>query len=386
MGHRLSRSDFHWVYSDEPHTTRRREMLQKYPQIKQLMGHDSRIAAQVIATVLIQLTLAILVQDLPWKYILILAYIISGTLNHSLSISFHEIGHNLAFGNHRPTANRILGFIANLPLCIPSSVTFKKYHIDHHKYQGDDILDPDLPTYFEAWLFQSSIGKIFYIAAQPLLYSVRPLLRVPKPVTFLEVVNLIIQITFDLVFMYFFGRKSFVYLFLGTALGLGLHPISGHFISEHYTFVEGYETYSYYGPFNYLTFNVGYHNEHHDFPNIPGYSLPELKKLAPDYYDNLPCHTSWLKVIFDFITDPKLGPKSRIRRTIRSDALKLNNAIDLKSKSKVNEVLHDVIDNNNNTSLSKEERKLMNVKKHSSKQNGISPSVKLTNGKHSKHE
>ncbi len=72
---------------------------------------------------------------------------------------------------------------------------------------------------------------MFYIIAQPLLYAVRPLLRVPKPVTLLEAVNLLIEVVFDLTIMYFLGRKSFVYLLFGTVLGLGLHPISGHFIS-----------------------------------------------------------------------------------------------------------------------------------------------------------
>jgi sphingolipid delta-4 desaturase len=99
------------------------------------------------------------------------------------------------------------------------------------RFQGDDMLDPDLPTYFEAWLFQSRIGKFFYIVAQPLLYAVRPLLRVPKPVTLLEVVNLLIELVFDAIIIYFLGQKSLVYLLFGTILGLGLHPISGHFLS-----------------------------------------------------------------------------------------------------------------------------------------------------------
>lgn len=48
-----------------------------------------------------------------------------------------------------------------------------------------------------------------------------------------------------------------VYLLASSLLGLGLHPISGHFVAEHYMFLKGHEAYSYYGPLNWITFQRG---------------------------------------------------------------------------------------------------------------------------------
>ena len=94
-------------------------------------------------------------------------------------------------------------------------------------------------------------------------------------------------------------------------MSLGIHPLSGHFISEHYLFKDGHHaTYSYYGPLNFILFNVGYHVEHHDFPYIPCTRIAKVRELAPEYYD-IPHHTSWLRVLWDFIFDPEMGPQSR---------------------------------------------------------------------------
>ena len=145
-------------------------------------------------------------------------------------------------------------------------------------------MDTDLPTRIEAILFSSPVGKFFFVLFQPLFYTLRPIMVLPKTPTVHELLNLCTQLAFDACIMYAFGGKALSYLLLGTLLGLGLHPIAGHFIAEHYVFVKGYETYSYYGPLNLITFNVGYHNEHHDFPNVPGYRLPQVSSQKKNIY------------------------------------------------------------------------------------------------------
>jgi sphingolipid delta-4 desaturase len=132
----------------------------------------------------------------------------------------------------------------------------------------------------------------------------------PKSYTAKEALNLVTVISFDVALCYFVGYKALLFNFISTLLGMGLHPVAGHFIAEHYTLAgmeTNQETFSYYGPLNYVTFFVGYHNEHHDFPRVSGFKLAQVKALAPEYYDNLHSYDSWCGVIYDYITRPDIG-------------------------------------------------------------------------------
>ncbi|CAM9830713.1 sphingolipid delta(4)-desaturase/C4-monooxygenase DES2 [Lampetra fluviatilis] len=317
MGNRVTRTDFEWVYTEQPHTERRKQILAKHPEIKELMGPDPQLKWVVSVMVLVQVLMLYLVSDLSWKWVMFWAYGLGGCINHSLTLAIHDISHNAAFGNKMARWNRLFGMFANLPIGVPYSVSFKKYHIDHHRYLGGDGLDVDIPTDFEGWFFCTPARKLVWIILQPLLYALRPLYVNPKPMTQMEMVNALVQFVFDLVVYSLWGLKPVVFMVAGTILCMGLHPISGHFIAEHYMFLKGHETVSYYGPLNWITFNVGYHMEHHDFPSIPGSKLPLVKKMAPEFYDHLPQHTSWVKVLWDFVFDDNFGPYSRVKRNCK---------------------------------------------------------------------
>ena len=128
----------------------------------------------------------------------------------------------------------------------------------------------DVPTPLETVLFNSRPGKVLWCLIQPGFYALRPLAVLPKKPQAMEGLNWAAQVAFDAAVFWSCGWQGLAYLVASTLLGMGLHPMAGHFIAEHYTFVRGQETYSYYGALNWFSFNVGYHNEHHDFPFIPG--------------------------------------------------------------------------------------------------------------------
>jgi sphingolipid delta-4 desaturase len=300
------------VETPEPHAARRRALLDRYPQVRALFGPCPRTKYVCTLLVCAQVGACYLVSDAPWWVVIATAYLFGGVVNQALFLAIHELSHNLAF--KKASHNRLFALFVNLPAGIPVAATFRHYHLLHHAHQGHAALDTDLPSEWERRVVVGPLRKTVWLLFQGLAYGLRPLFVHPKKPDAWEVVNLLVQFTFNWAIWYAFGTKALVYLPLGSVLAMGLHPMAGHFISEHYVFRPGQETYSYYGPLNHLTFNVGYHNEHHDFPFIPGSRLPRLKQLAPDFYDSLLAHRSWTAVLWQYVWRKDVGITSRVKR------------------------------------------------------------------------
>ncbi len=308
---------FAWTDRVEPHVPRRKLLILRHPEIRKLFGYDSRQSYAIIFLVLLQLALAASMKGVQahagWLPVAILAYVIGAVLNHALAMGVHEASHHLVAST--PVRNRWMAIFADIPVVLPGAMSFWRYHADHHRYLGIERRDNDLPSRFEVrWLGNSALAKSLWLFFY-FFFAVfgRGFLNRPNR---WEMINfLVVGVTTNLLLWFFLGPVSVVYLLLSTFFGFGLHPVAGHFIHEHYSFTtDGQETYSYYGLLNKIAFNVGFHNEHHDFFTIPGSRLPELHAIARDTYGTLASHRSWTKVLLEFIFRKDLGHFSRIVR------------------------------------------------------------------------
>jgi sphingolipid delta-4 desaturase len=179
----------------------------------------------------------------------------------------------------------------------------------------------------EAVFLDSLLGKAFFCTFQILFYAIRPIFVFKVPFTSIHFFNIFAQTIFDYILIKTCSINSVYYLIFSSFLAGSLHPCAGHFIAEHYIFEKLPsaakdpltntaipETFSYYGPLNLLTYNVGLHNEHHDFPAVPWSRLPALHELAKEFYADLPRHESWVGVLWQFVWDKEVGITSRLKR------------------------------------------------------------------------
>jgi sphingolipid delta-4 desaturase len=299
----------------QPHRNRSREILRAHPEIRDLFGYDPKTAFWTLLLVGMQFLIAFFLMDRPLWLAIILAWCIGAFMHHALFVVMHECTHNLVF--RTSFWNKMWGIVANLPCIVPSAIGFRNFHLLHHRYLGELGWDADLAGPREAaWVGNSAMRKFMWFLGFAIVEGIIRPRRVGKVklVETWSLFNLVISAGAGLFVLGFWGWSAFLYLLFSLLFGIGLHPVGGRWIQEHYVVKEGQETYSYYGPLNIIALNVGYHNEHHAFMMIPWSKLPEVKRIAREFYEPLYAHTSWTVLFFRFLFDRTLNLYSRVVR------------------------------------------------------------------------
>jgi len=317
MTENREKRQFYYTNEDQAHRQRCKEILEKHPEVAKLLGRNSSTFLILLGLLFLQMLVAFWMGKMTldyWWLSIIIAYLIGAFANHALYVIIHEATHNLIFKNR--LLNKCALVLADIPNVVAGGIGFRTYHIKHHSHLGEYETDGDLAYLWEAKLIGNSWWrKALWLFVFPVFQIVHTF-RIKSVKTWHKwmYINVFVVFLSNFLVWYFFGWNGLLYLFLSMFFGLGLHPLGARWIQEHYTLDEEQETYSYYGPLNYLALNMGYHNEHHDFPAIPWNKLPELKKMAPEYYDTLKYHKSWTKLLFEFIFNREYYLFSRVVR------------------------------------------------------------------------
>lgn len=254
-----------------------------------------------------------------WTACLLLAATIGPYCDATVLAIMHEATHFLIFPNRRPL-NRIFSIGVNCVMVMPISEIFRQHHWAHHSGLSDPARDVDIPYPFEVDLVGNSPGrKALWLAFNMIILPARAMSRLPVLVDRFLVLNWVACISFGASAFFLGGLRSLLYLVLSTLASQGLHPANSRQLEEHLYDGSSRDvqegggnesgTYSYYGIANLWTLNVGYHQEHHDFPAVPQSLLPELRKRAGKqwYPDARAFERRGISTITNFIFNPNIS-------------------------------------------------------------------------------
>lgn len=298
------------------HVSRRREMMGKYPALKNLFGYNRWSLFLLILLVGCQLTIGCMLNESPIWLIVASSYFIGSSIALAIMVLIHDASHNLVAKTE--VGNYLALLVANIGILWPASIIYKNYHLIHHKFIGRTGMDADMPSRKEAELIGHSKGrKILWLIFFPYFYVFSRMASNKAPKLKWDVIlSIVLQIIiFDRMRRMGLDHCA-IYLALSPILMMTLSPAMGsRNLLEHFVFRDGQETYSYYGPYNFITLNNGYHTEHHDFANIPWNRLPQITRIAPEFYHDRHVHGSYVSVIRTFINNEELSLFNRVART-----------------------------------------------------------------------
>jgi sphingolipid delta-4 desaturase len=263
----------------------------RHPELRALHGHEWRTVAVGALAVAVQLGLAAALSHAPFLAKLAVAATVGAGLTHLCACVFHEATHNLCARG--TLSNRLVALAMNVPLPLPIVMSFRRLHLQHHLWFGTGD-DPDLPSPLGLRMLAGPpLVRVLWLFVFPMLglFSRR---RVERPGPW-ELAGFLFQLGVNAAIVLWLGSGALAYLALCVPFQFGTHPSAWHFLGEH----AWGKTTSYYGALNRLTVNVGHHNEHHDFPGIPGPRLARVRRIGG--YDALPHHDGALGVLRAFL-------------------------------------------------------------------------------------
>jgi sphingolipid 4-desaturase/C4-monooxygenase len=283
----------HW------HTARHRSILRAHPEVRRLFGVDRTSAVWVVLLVLLQYTIAVALRSAPWWMNVVAILLVGAPIAHALGVLIHECSHNLVF---RSTwANKATGILANIGMGAPGAIAFRHQHLLHHRHLGDGAepngRDTQAPPLEEVlWEKDSAWRKFFGFTFGRFVFDGRSSDQAPRDAWL--VANQVACLVAIVALTLFAGLRSTSYVMFSLFFAFGPHPLGARRISEHVTLRPDQPTVSYYGLGNRISFDVGYHVEHHDFPYVPWRRLRQLRKLADERYAPLAAVRSWTGLLW----------------------------------------------------------------------------------------
>ena len=320
------------------HRERAKAILKAHPEVKELFGREPSTAVWCLLAAGSQVGLAVACGYLPWWAMLAAAWAVGSSINIMLFQLGHECVHGLVF--RRPAWNRWLFTLTTLPMFLSAHHTWWLEHLVHHNDMGarkdfitrrrsfflltrrhSPLVVPFSLLMLVTQVFRSTIGLGMYLCGSLLRLRTRPGRRTlavladkhlvsgyeKEGFTGWAIVYPVLNLALCGLLFFVAGWKAVAYLLASQAFFTGfLHPYCLGWVLgiSHFHGARSYQpTASHYGWLgNLLTFNAGLHVEHHDLMRIPWRRLPELRQLAPEFYNHLePIRSyTWLGLQFVF--------------------------------------------------------------------------------------
>jgi len=231
----------------------------------------------------------------PSLWVRVPAAVVLGFVVFDGTVLLHEVVHRAVFPGDHPRADRLLGLLYALPSGISPS-QFTRWHLDHHAELGSSVDDPKRahlsPKRNARWLkllyATPALFPIYFRAARQETRTYPPLLQRTIAVERAAAIGLHLAVAAGIAETG--GVERLAWLYVVPVFFVFPPAFALNRLGQHYDIDPGNPakwstrmSRSRFWEFVYLWSN--YHLEHHYFPAVPFYKLPELNEALLPFFE-----------------------------------------------------------------------------------------------------